>query len=202
MKYTATLTTLMIGVITGAILTFIVTNDSPKSGADLIAEYYEIENAVAVSPHGVRAQISEGQTTNFVLVDLRSREEYEAEHIVTAFNIPAYSDANTSAYNEVQRIVSSFQDIIANNPNKDIVVYCYSTACMTGRKIGHLLANHDIYVKHLNIGWNEWKYEWDSWNHDGEIAVNPNDYVISGNEPGVPPITNTAPNCTDGEFGC
>jgi len=197
-----TLITLIIGVIAGAFLTTIVTQESPKTPADLITEYYAIESAVAVSPHGLRAQMSRGQLESVVLVDLRSQEEYETEHIVTAINIPAYSDPNTSAYGDVERIVSAFEKVVTENPNKDIVVYCYSAPCMTGRKIGYMLTKHGIYVKHLNIGWNEWKYEWNSWNHDGEMAVNPNDYVISGTEPGTPPKTDLIPTCTDGEFGC
>jgi len=37
---------------------------------------------------------------------------------------------------------------------------------MTGRKIGKMLAEKEIYVKHPNIGWNEWRYYWNLWNHE------------------------------------
>ena len=39
---------------------------------------------------------------------------------------------------------------------------------MTGRKMGKLLAEHEIFVKHLAIGWNEWRYFWTQWNHEHE----------------------------------
>jgi rhodanese-related sulfurtransferase len=196
---------LVIGAIAGALLTLLTINIAVPGEIDensLISEYYAIENAVSVSPHGLRAQMSKGQTDHYVLVDLRSEEEYVKEHVVTAVNIPAYKDANNSAYDETERIVNSFKEIIAKNPNKDIITYCYSTACMTSRKIGLILAENNIYVKHLNIGWNEWRYAWDMWNHDSETPSEVEDYVVSGTEPGTPPETGLAPICTEGEFGC
>lgn len=117
--------------------------------------------------------------TDFILVDLRSAEEYEVEHIKWAINIPAYKDKDHSAYDQVDRIVGSF----ANLPkDKKIIVYCYSRACMTGRKVGKMLADNGIFVKHLGIGWNEWRYDWKSWNHPHEWAItNPMDYVDGKN---------------------
>jgi len=200
------LQTLVIGAIAGAfiaLLTIDVTNVYDKKDENsLIAQYYEIENSVSVSPHGLRGKMSKGQTEDYILVDLRSQEEYEKEHVVTAVNIPAYKDANTSAYDEETRIVDSFKELIEANPDKEIITYCYSTACMTSRKIGLLLAENDIYVKHLNIGWNEWRYAWDMWNHDSETPTKVEDYVVSGTEPGIPPKTDAIPSCTEGELGC
>ncbi len=91
---------------------------------DAIAEYYRVENAVKVSPHGLR-KLMDKQDKSFILVDLRSAVEYEKEHIVGAVNIPAYSDPDTSAYDEEERIIGQFQ---ALPKEKDIIVYCYSTA--------------------------------------------------------------------------
>lgn len=168
---------------------------------ELIKEFYKIENAVHVSPHSVRKQIGAGEES-FVLVDLRSQEEYETAHIVGAVNIPAYATPDKSDYGAVDRIVSSFREVIAKNPNKDIVVYCYSIPCMTGRKIGKMLAEHGIYVKHLGIGWNEWRYFWNLWNHDGEKKVNPKDFIASGKEPGVFSGQGGSACPLGGDFGC
>lgn len=141
---------------------------------NLIKEFYSTETAVQASPHAVRKAIDKGDDS-FILVDLRSREEYEKEHIVGAINIPAYKDPDTSAYNEVDRIVSEFSGL---PKDKEIIVYCYSAYCMTGRKIGKMLAEHEIYVKHLSIGWNEWRYSWNAWNHEHEWnKTNPLNYV-------------------------
>ena len=138
---------------------------------------------------------------DFVLVDLRSLEEYEQEHIISAINIPAYKDKSTPAYEEEARILKQFRDL---PEGKEIIVYCYSTPCMTGRKIGKILAENDIYVKHLGIGWNEWRHFWNQWNHEYEWnTTDVKDYIWSGKEPGIPKIkTNSAACSIGGEFSC
>ncbi len=174
--------TVLMAVVSGAVGAAIVEKIDAPTRNDLIREFYETENAVLASPHSIRKNIADG---TFVLVDLRSQEEYETAHIIGAVNIPAYATPDKSDYGAVDRIVSSFEKLRAESPDKDIIVYCYSTPCMTGRKVGKMLAERGIYVKHLGIGWNEWRYHWDLWNHDGEKKVNPRDYIISGTEPGV-----------------
>lgn len=138
---------------------------------------------------------------DYVLVDLRSSEEYEKEHIIGAVNIPAYKDKHTSAYGDVERIVSEFSKL---PKDKDIIVYCYSIPCMTGRKIGKMLAEHGIYVQHLGIGWNEWRHFWNLWNHEHEWnSTNIGDYIWSGKEPGTPKINSESTACPiSGEFSC
>jgi rhodanese-related sulfurtransferase len=193
---------LSIGFILGVTSTYLLTKEPVKDNNALIADFYATENAVHVSPHSLRSYMSKGQVEKFVLVDLRSQEEYETAHIVTALNVPAYKDPNTSAYDETERIIGAFKAIIKENPGKDIIVYCYSTPCMTGRKIGLMLAEAGIYVKHLGIGWNDWRYDWNAWNHDGETPTKMEDYITTGTEPGLPPKTDLVPSCTEGAFGC
>lgn len=166
---------------------------------DLIKEFYLVENAVHVSPHGLRGKMDKGDTS-FILVDLRSPQEYENEHIIGAINIYAYKDPNTPVYEEKERIISAFR---ALPKDKDIIVYCYSTPCMTGRKIGKILAENDIYAKHLGIGWNEWRHFWTSWNHEHEWrTTRAEDYIAKGKESGVPTIRELPSPCGAGELGC
>jgi hypothetical protein len=75
---------------------------------------------------------------------------------------------------------------------------------MTGRKIGNMLAEHDIYVQQLGIGWNEWRYYWNLWNHEHEWELtNVEDYIYSGSEPGIPIINVNSEVCDiKGDFGC
>jgi len=198
-----TLIGLVIGVIAGAGIAMVASQSSGSKNTEeqLIKEFYEVETAVHVSPHGVRKHIADGE---YIIVDLRSQEEYEAGHIIGAVSVPAYATPDTSDYGAVDRIVGAFAELDAQAKleGKDIVVYCYSAACMTGRKIGHMLAEHDIYVKHLGIGWQEWRYYWDLWNHSGETPVDPADYVWSGSEPGVFVDDVISPCDIGGEFGC
>ena len=190
----------LIGSIVGGVVAFGVFyyKKNNRSNNDLIKEFYLIENAVYVSPHGLREKIADGKN-DFTLVDLRSQEEYETAHIVGAINIAAYKNPDTSAYDEKDRIIGEFKKL---SKDKDVVVYCYSMPCMTGRKIGQMLAENGIYAKHLGIGWNEWRYYWDLWNHDGEAPSSVKDYIISGKEPGVVKIKNLPSPCIKGEFGC
>ncbi len=164
-----------------------------------IAEFYATENAVHVSPHGIRKDIAAAKN-DFVLVDLRSAEEYEKEHIVGAVNIPAYKDKDHSDYGAVERIVGEFK---ALPEGKRIIVYCYSMPCMTGRKVGQMLAEHGIYVQHLGIGWNEWRHFWTLWNHEHEWnQAKVEAYIATGKEPGSYSGKPNIEPCIEGQFGC
>src|SRR3989338_485113 len=66
-----------------------------RTEEELIAEFYDVENAVHVSPHSVRKHLGDNE---IVLVDLRSQEEYETLHAITAVNVPAYATPDKSDY--------------------------------------------------------------------------------------------------------
>ena len=123
-------------------------------------EYYSSENRMKVSPATLRKMIDE-KDNNFVLVDLRSKEEYNQEHIIGAINIPAVT------MNETE-IVAAFEKL---PKEKQIIVHCYSAYCMLGKQVGEVLAKKGIEVKDLNIGWSEWKYFWGIWNPGEEAKV-------------------------------
>jgi hypothetical protein len=53
---------------------------------------------------------------------------------------------------------------------------------MTGRKVGKILANNGIFVKHLNIGWNEWRHDWNAWNHEHEWNTTTVQNYLEGSE--------------------
>jgi len=172
---------------------------------NLRASFYAQEVATLESAHGFRKALADGSAQEkFVLVDLRSPEEYKAEHIVTAVNIPAYTEKDNLVHTSKERIINSFKKLKKENPNKEIVVYCYSSACMTGRKIGNMLAQNRIFVKELTVGWNEWRYFPNTWNHVHEWkSTDIKDYIVSGNKPGKPKRGLSPEGCKIGnEFGC
>jgi len=192
----------VVSIVSSAATSYFISNS--QSTNDLIKDFYLTENAVHVSPHSLRGMMDKG-SENFVLVDVRSKQEYEKEHVIGAINIPAYVDPNTSIKLDsdkeaAQKIVDAFK---ALPKDKEIITYCYSMPCMTGRKVGKLLAENDVYVKTLNIGWNEWRYFWTLWNHDGEWnSTNVMDYIASGPEPGTPKIRTPSKTCGLGELSC
>ena len=190
----------LLGIVGGVLGNLITAKLATTSEQDLIKEFYAVETAVHVSPHGLRKHMAKGDRS-FILVDLRSQEEYEREHIIGAINIPAYKTPDESAYGDVERIVSE----LAKLPkDKDLIVYCYSMPCMTGRKIGKMLSERGIYVQHLGIGWNEWRYHWTLWNHEHEWElVKVEDYITQGKEPGQIKTGLPANACPiEGDFGC
>ncbi len=167
-----------------------------------IAEFYAIETAVHVSPHGLRKLIDK-QDKSFILVDLRSEQEYNNGHIVGAINIPAYKDPDTSAYDDTTRIVGDFKKITELYPDRSIIVYCYSMVCMTGRKIGKMLATEWIYVQHLGIGRNEWKYHWNLRNHEHERSQTAAADYITKDPQEIGILQTGSKACPiDNEFGC
>lgn len=154
-----------------------------------ISNFYEDEMATAVSPVTVRKLIDK-KDTNYILVDLRSKKEYDTEHIVTAVNIPAVSLS-------ADQIVAQFRLL---PKDKQIIVHCYSAYCTLGREIGRLLSRHGIYVKEMNIGWSEWKYYWALWN-PGDDPKNGIPYVVTATASSDTKDSVITP-CTQGEFGC
>ena len=194
---------IILSAIVGALANLVVSNFHTLSKEDRIKDFYLTENEVHVSPHHIRKAMTK-EDNSFIMVDLRSQEEYEREHIIGAVSIPAYKTPDKSAYGDVERIVNSFRELENKNPNKEIIIYCYSIPCMTGRKIGKMLAEHDVYVKHLGVGWNEWRYFWTLWNHPHEWnTTHVEDYVIGGKEPGKIKEGLVSKACPiEGEFGC
>lgn len=156
-----------------------------QTESQLQTQYYRSEVATLESPHGIRKAIQQ-RKNDFILVDVRSAQEYTQEHIIGAVNVPVYRDPDTSAYDEEDRIVMEFQNVIRNNPGKRVIIYCYSSSCMSGRKIGNMLTRHGIFVKELGIGWNEWRYDWNMWNYPHEWeTTRVEDYIYSGEEAGA-----------------
>lgn len=188
------------GFVLGALTVYLALNanlqNTSLTAEDKIAAYYANSTATLVSPHNLRERMTHGKE-DYVLIDVRAEEDYLREHVVTAINIDTGRDL------EVVR--EEFETVIAENPNKEIIIYCYSAACMNGRKAGSFLAENGIYVKELTIGWNEWRYGWEMWNYDTEWAdVNVEDYVITGEEAGeVPDSAKTLDPCgVEGELSC
>ena len=162
--------------------------------ADWRYDYYNSEAATLQSPHGLRLKIDSGDDT-YLLVDVRRQDFYEEGHIVGAVNI-------TTDRTE-EEVLSDFQKLADENRFKDIIIYCYSTSCLNGRKVGRFLANNDIYVKELSIGYNEWVQSHTIWNYPNEV-YDINDYIVTGSEPGFYEPTTEVKNTTCGSvaFAC
>jgi rhodanese-related sulfurtransferase len=192
---------IIIGFVLGALTVYLALTanlqDSAVTEDQKIASYYENAVATLVSPHSIREKMLHGTNGGIILVDVRAEEDYIREHISTAINI------DTGRALDV--VLQDFKDLEVENPGKEIIIYCYSAACMNGRKAGHFLAENDVYIKEMTIGWNEWRYDWEMWNYDtewGEVKVE--DFVTVGTEPGVIPdsVKSIKPCAIEGELSC
>ena len=190
-----------LGVVLGAALVIVgihIGNGAWESEEEkekaLQAQYYASEVATLVSPHSLRGRMDKGDKS-YILVDTRAKEDYEREHIVGAINIDSAES--------LENVLEQYQ---ALDHNKEVIIYCYSSSCMNGRKVGNYLAENGVFVKELTIGWNEWRYDWTGWNYDTEWdSTNVEDYVVAGKEPGEPQFREDAElgGCgVDGELGC
>lgn len=191
------------GIVVGALAMYIVPlawSGGGPTDEELIAEYYRIETLVSVSPYDLKTALQRGEQDKHVVVDMRSPAEYEAGHVTGAINIPNYLPADATGQSSEERIVAAYREVIAENPDKDIIAYCYSAACMVTRKVGNMLAGYGIHIKHLNIGWYEWKYYWTMWN--GEDGNSAEDFITVGSEPGAPTVGGPIDPCGEGEFSC
>lgn len=85
------------------------------------------------------------------------------------------------------RTINSYSELLPKKHYKEIITYCYSIPCMTGRKVEQLLAENGIFVKTLIIGWNKWRHFWTLWNHEHECeTVRPEDYIQNCSDKGAP----------------
>ncbi|MCL4359825.1 rhodanese-like domain-containing protein [Patescibacteria group bacterium] len=176
---------ILAGII-GGMTVFVIMQIRDNEQNARIRNFYEDEMSAVVSPNTVKKMI-DAKNTNYILVDLRTKAEYDKEHIVTAINIPAPGMT-------ADQIVSAFTKL---PKDKEIIVHCYSAYCTLGRTVGKLLSEHGIYVHEMDIGWSEWRYFWPLWN-PGAKATDGTTYVTGGTS-----TSSALPQpCTAGAFGC
>ena len=149
----------IIGAVFGALAAVSVPGMLPKSDRQMMREFYETESAVSISPSDyvrhMRAGITDG-----ILVDLRSKGEYEKGHLVTAVNIPVGQISRSE-------ILGAFREL---PKDKAIITYCYSSYCMLSRHIGEYLAENGIYSMHLTAGWYEINRDYGDFIATGPVA--------------------------------
>lgn len=147
-----------------------------KSEEDLRQDYFYSETAALVSPHTMRLKMDAGEV-DFVLIDVRAAADYQKGHIRGAINIP---------FDGSEAAIEKFRQALAGGKQERrgyAIIYCYSYACMLGRKTGQELSRHGISVKELSIGYNDWEQQHEVWNNPGEV-YDINNYIVRGSEAG------------------
>ncbi len=89
------------------------------------------------------------------LVDIRRKENFQNEHINTSINIPAEIDkTNPSEFSNKKELIEAFQKL---DSKKDIVILGENSNSLVPIHVAGVLAEKQIRVKIMTIGWNEFR---------------------------------------------
>lgn len=108
---------------------------------------------------------------DLVLVDIRSKAEYDKEHIKGALSLPSYTLKN----NAVEYLNINPDSVSKLNKTRHIVIYGPSTSFQYTTRVMSDLQKHGYAVSQLAVGWNELRHFQNIWIPEGlwgKIDVN------------------------------
>ena len=152
---------ILVAAFAGALASMVVSSLIAPSPEKMIRDFYLSESAAVLSPTDYLNELKSGKQ-DMLMVDLRTVADYQAGHLVGAINIPA------EGMNDAQ-LVAAFRAVPSN---RTIITYCYAEHCTLSAKVGLVLANNGIFVKHSTTG-------------ALENARDFADYIVKGPQPGV-----------------
>lgn len=113
------------------------------SDIELAKSHFEEKLKVTLGPVEMQHLMEDPQEkNNFTLIDVRSREGYQEEHVPGAINIPE---------EELENRLSEIPK------DKAVIVYCWTITCHLAAHAGLTLAKHGYFVRELEGGIQEWK---------------------------------------------
>lgn len=118
--------------------------ETPAAPPEQARQHFLAKLSVETDPSDVKADLDRG-AKGFVVIDARSRADYDRAHVPGALSIP-------------YRTISP-QTTAALDPNDLIVVYCWSPACNAAAKAGARFAALGFKVKEMIGGIEYWKKE-------------------------------------------
>lgn len=93
------------------------------------------------------------------LVDIRSENSYQKEHIRYAISIPVSIDSSGAIHDEA-RVLSDFKKLSSNRP---IVIYGENQFSLTPHVLSEFLRKNGVQTKKLTVGWNEFRHLSNFW---------------------------------------
>ena len=106
-----------------------------------LAKYFQAKLAAELGPHNVK-RLLEMNSTEVVIVDVRSKEGYREGHLPGALNIP---------FEELPSRMKALPK------NKDIITYCWDVTCILSTKAAFILAKHGYRAKEMLGGMEAWQ---------------------------------------------
>ncbi|MDQ3820339.1 MAG: rhodanese-like domain-containing protein [Acidobacteriota bacterium] len=113
----------------------------PAASPEKAQEHFLYKLAVETDPWDVKTDMERGRT-DFIVIDTRSREDYEARHIAGAISLPQRTmNAETTAHLPKDKLM---------------VTYCWGPGCNASTKGALKLASLCFRVKELIGGLEYW----------------------------------------------
>ncbi len=106
-----------------------------------LARYFEAKLSAELGPHNVKRLLDEN-ASRVVLLDVRSRDGYEAGHVAGAINVPF--EELPARLKELPR-------------NKDLIAYCWNVTCLLCTKAAFFLAKNGFRAKEMVGGIESWQ---------------------------------------------
>ena len=118
------------------------------------------------------------QDKSLLIVDLRSKKEFQKSHIKNAVNIPSYQKAE-DVYGSLIDFKTIFNQFKKQAENKKlVVVYSYSFPNVLAQKISAFLINKGLPVKLLTISFQDWQMDFFRWMPEEALKkYNPDQYL-------------------------
>lgn len=118
------------------------------------------KDTLVYDPYALVLQIDKGKNES-VIVDLRSSEEYKAEHIKYAVNVPAYT--SLKKMDTITLDKSFVEQVRTKAGGKPVIVYAHFSGSPVARDAAVLLNAQGVSAYMLAIGWNEWRHFRNVW---------------------------------------
>lgn len=110
---------------------------------ELAKKHFEEKLKVTLGPVELKHLMDDPKAWgNVLLIDVRSKEGYQKEHVPGAVNIP--EEELEARLGEIPK-------------DKEIIVYCWTLTCHLAAHAGLTLANQGYFVRELEGGIEEWK---------------------------------------------
>jgi rhodanese-related sulfurtransferase len=123
---------------------FSFVRETPAAAPEDAREHFRLKLAFETDPWDVKTDLERGRT-DFVVIDVRAREDYEARHIAGAVSLPHRTiNAETTAHLPKDKLM---------------VTYCWGPGCNASTKGALRLAALGFRVKELIGGLEYWMKE-------------------------------------------
>lgn len=106
-----------------------------------LARYFAAKLSAELGPHNVK-RLLEQEPDRIVILDVRSREGYDAGHLAGAVHIP------------FEELPGRLKEL---PKHKDIIVYCWDVTCILCTKAAYVLASKGYRAKEMLGGIEEWQ---------------------------------------------